>query len=83
MYRKCGASTGPISGAVTVDKSGIFILSWLSNGDDDDGIGDVLPSLTTLSIVFGLLAEGPPKYGMFQPYTPVGDGIINSNTAPQ
>lgn len=77
MYRKCGASTGPMSGAATVDKSGIFILSWLN-----EGIG-VLPSLTTLSIVFGLLAEGPPKYGMFQPYTPVGDGIISSNTAPQ
>ena len=88
IYRKCGASTGPIIGDATVDISGILLIP-----SNVVGMG-VLPILSTsrtptLSLVDdgsivddgdGCVVLPPPKYGMFQQED---GGINNSRIAPQ
>ena len=85
IYRKCGASTGPIIGDATVDISGMLLIP--SNAVD--GIGVLLTSTSrtpTLSLVDGSIVDGgccdalPPKYGIFQQEE---GGISNSRIAPQ
>ena len=87
MYRKCGASTGPIIGDATVDISGILLIP----SKEVDGMGVLLTSTSRSPIlslgdgsivVDGGCALPPPKYGIFQPYTE-GGGISNSRIAPQ
>jgi len=87
MYRKCGASTGPIIGDATVDISGILLIP----SKEVDGMGVLLTSTSRSPILSlgdgSIVVDGgdcdvlpPPKYGMFQPEE---GGINNSRIAPQ
>ena len=87
MYRRWGASTGPIIGARTADRRGAALppaptptTAGPGTAADDPAIG---PGRSPLAAVVGPPPSPPPpkKKGMFHPA--VGYGSISRSTAPQ